>query len=146
MDPLTLAATAIAATIMTKFWEKTGEKLGEKVFSESEKFLRALKTKAPETGIAIEKASEQPLDYGQAVLEVQALAVRDSEIAEAIQSLVLVAEEEPNVRLRNIAQEIINALRNQQPTVQNAGKLAEKIGVIVQGGSVNLIGNKSPNP
>jgi hypothetical protein len=138
MDPLTLAATAIAATIMTKFWEKTGEKLGEKVFTESEKFLGALNKKSPETVTAIEKSSEQPLDYGQAVLEVQALAARDSEIAEAIQSLVLVAEEESNVRLRNIAQEIINALGNQQPTVQNAGKLAEKIGVIVQGGSVSI--------
>lgn len=138
MDPLTLAATAIAATIMTKFWEKTGEKLGEKVFTESEKFLGALKKRSPETATAIEKAPEQPLDYGQAVLEVQTLAERDFEIAEVIQALVLAAEEEPNAKLTSITQEIINALRNQQPTVQNAGKLAEKIGIVVQGGSVSI--------
>ena len=138
MDPLTLAATAIAATIMTKFWEKTGEKLGEKVFTESEKFLGALKTKSPETVTAIEKAPEQPLDYGQAVIEVQALAERDLEIAEAIQALALAVEQEPNPKVTDIAQEIINALKTQQPTVQNAGKLAEKIGLVVQGGNVSI--------
>lgn len=58
MDPLTLAATAIAATIMTKFWEKTGEKLGEKVFIESERFLGTLRKKSPETVTATEKAPE----------------------------------------------------------------------------------------
>jgi len=47
MEPLTLAATAIAATIITKVWEKTGEKLGEKLFDESEKFLASLGKKSP---------------------------------------------------------------------------------------------------
>lgn len=138
MDPLTLAATAIAATIMTKFWEKTGEKLGEKVFTESEKFLSALKRKSPETVTAIENAPEQPLDYGQAVIEIQSLAERDFEIAEAMQALAWAANEEQNPKLSSIAQEIICALKNQPPTIQNSSKLAEKIGLVVQDGNVSI--------
>jgi undecaprenyl pyrophosphate synthase len=96
------------------------------VFTESEKFLGELKKKSPETGTAIEKAPEQSLDYGQAVIEVQALAERNLEIAEAMQALALAVEKEPNPKVTDIAQEIINALKSQQPTVQNAGKLAGK--------------------
>lgn len=48
MEPLTLAATAIAATIMTKFWEKTGEQLSEELFETGEALFKALKQRAPQ--------------------------------------------------------------------------------------------------
>lgn len=136
MEFLTLAATAIATTVMTKFWEKTGEKLGEKVFTESEKFLISLQKKSPATFTAIEKVPQEPLDYGQAVLEVAALAKADSEIAESIKALTAAAEEDPNVKLAEKIQEINKTLTTQEPTLQNLGKLAEKIGVVVYSGGV----------
>jgi hypothetical protein len=138
MDPLTVAATAVAATVMTKAFEKTGEKLGEKVFDRSEKFLASLMRKSPETASAIQKMPQEPLDFGQAVLEVDALAKTDTELASAIQVLATTAEQDPNPRLAEMVQVIISTLRSQQPTVQNMGKLAEKIGLVVQGGSVSI--------
>ena len=138
MDPLTIAATAVAATMMTKAFEKTGEKLGEKVFDQSEKFLTSLRIKSPETASAIQKVPQEPLDFGQAVLEVDALAKTDSELAKTIQVLAATVEQDPNLKLAKIVQEIITTLKSQQPTVQNMGKLAEKIGLVVQGGSVSI--------
>ena len=138
MDPLTIAATAVAATVMTKALEKTGEKLGEKVFDQSEKFLTSLKRKSPETALAIQKTPQEPLNFGQAVLEVDALARTDTELANEIQLLASTAEQDPDPRLAEAVQSIINTLKSQQPTVQNMGKLAEKIGLVVQGGSVSI--------
>jgi dephospho-CoA kinase len=138
MDPLTVAATAIAATVMTKALEKTGEKLGEKVFDQSEKFLNLLRLRSPSTASAIQKASEEALDYGLAVLEVEALAKADTELANTIQILVEVAEEDPNTKLTEIVQEIVNAIKFQQLTTPITGKLAEKIGLVVQGGTVSI--------
>ena len=138
MDPLTIAATAVAATMMTKAFEKTGEKLGEKVFDQSEKFLTSLRIKSPETASAIQKVPQEPLDFGQAVLKVDALAKTDSELAKTIQVLAATVEQDPNLKLAKIVQEIITTLKSQQPTVQNMGKLAEKIGLVVQGGSVSI--------
>ena len=138
MEPLTLAATAIAATILTKFWEKTGEKLSEELFEKSEEFYRSLKKKAPETASAIEKAPQAPMEYGQAVLEVQAIAQRDTELANHMQVLAIAAQQEPNAALQQVIQEVLTTLQNQPPTVQNVGKVAEKIGLLVQGGTVNI--------
>lgn len=138
MEPLTLAATAIAATIMTKFWEKTGEKLSEELFEKSEEFYKSLKQKAPETALAIEKVPQNSSAYGQAVLEVRAIVDSDVELVEEMESLAVVAQKEPNEKLQQVIGEILYTLQNQQPTVQNIGKVADKIGLLVQGGTVNI--------
>lgn len=138
MEPLTLAATAIAATIMTKFWEKTGEKLSEELFEKSEEFYKSLQQKAPETVSAIEKMPQNSSAYGQAVLETRAIADTDVELVEEMESLAAVAQNEPNEQLQQIIGEILYTLQNQQPTVQNIGKVADKIGLLVQGGTVNI--------
>ncbi len=39
MDPLTAAAIAVGSIIATKALEKTGEKVAEKVWQQTEKFL-----------------------------------------------------------------------------------------------------------
>jgi len=133
MEPLILAATAIAATVMNKAFEKTGEKLGEKVVEESGKFLTSLKVKSPKTATAIELAPEQPLDYGQAVIEVNALAKVDSDLFDTLQNLTIAAREDSDPRIRQMVQIILDTLQSQQPSIQNLSKLAEKIGVLNQG-------------
>ncbi|AFZ61310.1 hypothetical protein H6G54_21235 [Anabaena cylindrica FACHB-243] len=139
MEPLILAATAIATTILTKAFEKTGEKLGEKVVEQSGRFLTSLKDKSPATAHAIELSPKQPLDYGQTVLEVNALANADPEIAREVEILAELALQENNPRLEQTIQEIQRTLQLQQPTVQVLGKLAEKIGLVVQsGGRVSI--------
>lgn len=142
MDPLVLAATiAVSTTVMTKALEKTGEKLGERGFELSEKFLKSLKGKSPSTALAIEKASQEPLDYGQVALEVSALARKDSGFADTIQTLAAVAEEEENTRLSGTIREIKDVLNFQQPLAQNMTKVAEKIAVFNQG----VINNQTNN-
>ncbi len=138
MEPLVLAATAIVTTIATKFFEKTGEQLSEEVFEKSEQFLTNLKQKAPETASAIAKVPQEPLDYGQAVLEVNALAQSDPELETELKRLVAAVQQDPSPTLQQLLQDVNETLKNQQPTVQNVGKLAEKIGMVVQGGSVSI--------
>lgn len=139
MEPLILAATAIATTILTKTFEKTGEKLGEQVVEQSSKFLTSLKEKSPTTANMIELSPKQPLDYGQAVLEVNTLARVDPEIAREVETLAELAFQENHPKLEQIIQEIQRTLQLQQPTIQVLGKLAEKIGLVVQsGGTVSI--------
>lgn len=138
MEPITLAATAIAATVMTKFWERTGEKLSEELFERSENFYESLKQKSPETALAIERSPQSPLDYGRAVLEVNAIAEQDISLLKEMEVLAMAAQQEPNDTVQQKIQDIITMLQNQTPTVQNVGKIADKVGLLVQGGTVNI--------
>ena len=134
MDPITVSA-AIATMIVQKALEKAGEKLGEQLVQESAKFLSLLRMKSPQTASEIESALEQPLNYRQAVIEVEALAEEDPEFAKAVRELAAVASEESNVRLKAPVREFIS---NQELSTQNFGRLAEKIGVTVQGSTVSI--------
>lgn len=138
MEPLTLAATAIAATVMTKFWEKTGEKLSDELFEKGEGFYESLRRSAPETALAIQRSPEAPLDYGRAVLEVSAIAEQDRNLASEMEVLAIAAQKESNDTFQKMIQESLQTIQNQQPTIQNTGKVADKIGLFVQGGTVNI--------
>ena len=87
MEPLTV--TVIATLIATKAFEKTGDKLGEGVWSLVSKFLATLKLKDKETATALEAvaqnpalAEQQPQTFGTAYLvaKVEAIAQQDEEI------------------------------------------------------------------
>ena len=131
------AATAVATAAMTKTLEKTGEKLGEQVFELSEQFIALIRGK-PKVLSAIEKVPQQPLDYGYAVLEVKALAKSNPEVGYVIEALAAAAQEDPDPRLQDAIQKIVSTLSSQEPSVQNLGQLAERIGLVVQGGSVSI--------
>lgn len=135
MEPTTLTAAAIATLVLTKASEKLGEKIGEKlpelsgkVLEQAGKLRQLLKRKSPETATAIEQVAEkpelveqEPVNYGTAVLveKVEQAAQADPEVAVAVQ-------------------ELADAVKAQPSVVQNYAKLAEKIGLVVQGGSVNI--------
>jgi beta-phosphoglucomutase-like phosphatase (HAD superfamily) len=127
--------TAIAIMIVQKAFEKAGEKLGEQVLQESAKLLSILRMKSPQTASAIESALEQPSNYHQTVIEVEALSEEDPEFAKAVSELVAVASEESNIRLMAPIRELVSSLREQELSTQSFGVLSEKIGVAVQGGS-----------
>lgn len=138
MEPFTTAAIAIGTVMATKALEKTGEKIGEAVFDRTGKFLTSLKQQSPDTATAIELAPEQPLDYGQAILEVESAVKANSEFAQTVQELAASAQEESNPKLAEIIQEVVNTVKSQQPTVQNLAKLAEKINNLNQAQTINL--------
>ncbi|MEO6861107.1 MAG: hypothetical protein ABI180_06145 [Microcoleus sp.] len=144
MEPLTLTAagTAIATVLGTKALEKIGENLGDAVIQPVKKFWSLLKHESPDTASAIELVPEQPLDYGQAILEVQSVADRNDEFKQILIQLLAAAQADPNPRLVEYIQLEMKKLQSQQPSIQNLNwsKLQEK-GVINQGNIENQTNN-----
>ncbi|NJL64635.1 MAG: hypothetical protein HC903_25990 [Methylacidiphilales bacterium] len=105
MEPLSTAAIAIGTVIATKALEKTGEKVGEALWDKTGKFLVTLKKHAPYTVTAIEKAPEQPLDYGKAVLEVESAAKANPEVKQAMEDVAVVAKAETNPKVVEVLNE-----------------------------------------
>ncbi|MEA5624164.1 hypothetical protein [Nostoc sp. UHCC 0251] len=128
---LETAAIAIGSVIATKALEKTTEKVTETLLDKTGKFLVTLKKQSPHTVAAIEKAPEQPLDYGKAVLEVESAAKANPEVAQAMQELAAAAKAEPNPKLAEIL------------AMPNLEKLADKIGQVVMPGGTGNIENMS---
>ena len=121
MEPLTTAAIAIGSVVATKALEKTGEKVGEALWDKTGKCLVTLKKQSPQTVTAIEKAPEQPLDYGKALLEVESAAKANPEVDRAMQELAAAAKAEPNSKIAEIL------------AMPNLQKLADKIVNFAQG-------------
>ncbi|MEO0840002.1 MAG: hypothetical protein AAF063_14015 [Cyanobacteria bacterium J06643_5] len=124
MIPITPAK--IAVLVITKALEKAGEQLGNKVIEEGNKLLSLLKRKKPDTAASVEKvaqqtelAEQQSQDYNELIKKLEDAASEDSEIAAAIQA-------------------VAEAVKSQPSTINNYAKLAEKIGIVVQGGEVNI--------
>ncbi|CAO5010077.1 hypothetical protein [Microcystis aeruginosa] len=130
MDPLTGASSAVGSIIVTKALEKTGEKVGEKVWEQTGKFLTSLKQVSPDTVTAIEKASEQPLDYGQAIIAVESAAKTSPELSQIITDLVKVIKAEPS--LKELVHNTLKS-QSQQASVINNQKLADSIKNLFQG-------------
>lgn len=134
MEPLTTAAVALGTVVGTKVLEKTGENLGEALWNKGTNFLESLKQESPDTVTAIERVPEQPLDYGQAVLEVESAAKNNSEFARIMEELAAAGKANPNPKFAEVLEEIKEALNSQQPSIynDNKAKLQEK-GIINQG-------------
>ncbi|WP_413201096.1 hypothetical protein [Nostoc piscinale] len=122
MEPLTTAAIALGSVVATKALERTGEMVGETLWNKTGELLVKLRKHSPNVVAAIEKASTTPLDYGNAVIEVEAAAKADPEIAQAVQEVVTAAQAETNPKFVDIM------------TAPNLTKLADKIGQVVMSG------------
>ena len=137
MEPLTTAAIALGTAIAMKILEKTGENIGEAVHKKGFNFIRSLKPSSPDTTEAIEKASEQPLDYGKAVLGVETAFNQDQQVAQASQELLKAVDESKNEKLAQQIQEelkkIAEALRNQSGSGVTYNNTIEKLVNLAQG-------------
>jgi hypothetical protein len=122
MDPATLSAAAIATLVVTKAFEKTGEVIGEKALEQGGKLVRLLKDKFPNTATAIERAEQQPLNYGEALLiskDVELAANSDREIAETVDAVA----KEVQIQIQNSA-----AIHQLVQNVIQYGKFSTSIG------------------
>lgn len=135
MEPLSSAAIAVATLILNKTFEKTGENLGEVVSSQIGKLWQLIKRKQLPQTTAIEQA-DQPVDFGKAVLEVESTSKNDAELAQVIEQLASFIEADPEL-FRKV-QSTAEAVKQETSLIQNNAKLAEKIGLLVQGGTVNI--------
>ena len=127
MEPLTTVAIAVATLLATKALEKIGENIGDTLTHKTQQFSELLKQRLPGTFAAIEKAPEQPLNYGQAVLEIETAAKTDPNISQVIQELVAAAKAEQNPKIADIL------------ATPNLEKLADKIGMVVMSGGTGTI-------
>lgn len=127
MEPLTTGAVALATVLATKALEKIGENIGDGLSHKTQQFLELLKQRLPGTFAAIEQAPEQPLNYGQAVLEIETAAKTDPNISQVIQELVAAAKAEQNPKIADIL------------ATPNLEKLADKIGMVVMSGGTGTI-------
>ena len=127
MEPLTTGAIAVATVLATKALEKIGENIGDTLSHKTQQFLELLKQRLPGTFAAIEQAPEQPLNYGQAVLDIETAAKADPNISQAIQELVAAAKAAQNPKIADIL------------ATPNLEKLADKIGMVVMSGATGTI-------
>jgi hypothetical protein len=127
MEPLTTGAIAVATVLATKALEKIGENIGDTLSHKTQQFLELLKQRLPGTFAAIEQAPAQPLNYGQAVLEIETAATTDPNISQAIQELVAAAKAAQNPKIADIL------------ATPNLEKLADKIGMVVMSGGTGTI-------
>ncbi|MEM7714520.1 MAG: hypothetical protein AAF349_13260 [Cyanobacteria bacterium P01_A01_bin.68] len=121
MEPVATAAIAIGSIVAKKALEKTGEKVGEALWDKTEKFFVTLKKHSPHTITAIEKAPEQPLDYGKAVVEVESAARANPEVNQAMEEVAAAAKAESNPKIAEMIK------------MPNLQKMADKIDNFVQG-------------
>jgi LPS O-antigen subunit length determinant protein (WzzB/FepE family) len=153
MEPITLTTvvTAIATIFLTKVIEKPGENLGQLLWDKTQNLMVKLKgTSSQKVAGLLEGSPEQPLNIGEAVLEIKALAEANPELAEAIQEVEAEANKESNAefqqKLQQKLQEIqeeTNQLNNQQLVIQNLTKLAEKINNLNQAQSITIYQTKT---
>ena len=148
MEPISI--TAVATTITTIFFtkaiEKTGENLGEFLSDKTKILIGKLSSKSSKVKGLLEAEEQQPLQIGEAILEVKQIAEEDSEIAEAILEVETAAKDEPNPKFQdeiNQVKQEAAKLEVQQPAFQNMTKLADKIGQVVMPGATGNIKNMS---
>jgi hypothetical protein len=129
-DPVSLTAGAIAVLIATKAFEKTGEKITESTWNLVSKFLASLKCKDPAAVTAIETVSQQP--------ELADLQPHEFGISALVDRVEKAAMEDLDIR--QSIQAIADEVRSEPRAIVNMTKLAEKIGVVVQGGNADFRG------
>ncbi|MGD1805124.1 hypothetical protein ACP6PL_06740 [Dapis sp. BLCC M126] len=134
MEPIELTAAAIALPFLTKYMEKAGEGLGEKTAEQVGKLWQVIQRKPADITPVLKSAETEafPVDFGQAILELEAATNQDAEINQAVIDVAKVAKEESPEDVKKIEAEI-EKIKAQGPTVQNYGKLAEEIRNVIQG-------------
>ena len=135
MEPLSSAAIVVSSLIATKALEKTGEKLGESFTNQISKLLNLSSRKALPKIQQIQKEPEKA-QYEEAVTELELAANSDAELRSAVYNMADVVRRDPEL-LKKI-QSMALLIKSEHNLVQNQTKLAEKIGVVLQGGTLNI--------
>jgi hypothetical protein len=134
MEPVTLTAGAIATLVLIKATEtateKATEKLGKLVVEEGRNLLSLIKSKSPSTAKAIELSQKQPLDYNQAVFDLQA-AMKYPEVVKSVEEVDRAIKADPKVY--QTIQAYATVLKSQPPTIQNLTNIIEKVVNFTQG-------------
>lgn len=116
MEPLATAVIAVGSLVATKVLEKAGEKVGETLCDKTSSFFTALNQQSPETVTTIEKALEEPIYYGNAVVKVESAAQASPKFNQAMQELAAAAETNPPPNLAEFLKKIKEAMEKSHPS------------------------------
>lgn len=130
-DPLTAAAT-IATLVLTEAVKVPGKKLGEVSLEKSGALVQLIKSKFPGRSLAIAPDEDQPIDIGQAFLEISSASKEYSDVAQAVQELAASVQNDDSEVAQNI-QAKAKTFEAQAPTVVNNSKLADSFKNLFQG-------------
>lgn len=130
MDPLTILI-AIAGIVATGALTKVGENVTDTVISKSNELLSRIKQDSPKTAVLIESSDQQPLDYGKAYLEIEAIAKDNSDITRLLEETKELVLSDPKVA--EIVNRELNRANPQLSTVIENWK-----GINIKGG-VNTV-------
>ncbi|BAY95773.1 MULTISPECIES: hypothetical protein [unclassified Tolypothrix] len=107
MEPLTSVAIAIASLVLTKNFEKIGEQVGDRAYETAgKKLLEVMRKKYPEV---VEKDLQGQSNYRETLIEIETVAERDPEIAEAVINLGEAIKSESN---QEILLQVLNNVVN----------------------------------
>ncbi len=146
MEPLTTAAIALATVIATKALEKTGENVGDALWNKSSQFLASLREYSPNTVVAIEKAPEQPIDYGEGLLEIESTPQANSKVAQSMQELAALSETNSLPNFPEVLKEIEETVKKYQHSypqsfiqnIQKAINVAQSQTIDQRGATFNI--------
>lgn len=133
METSTLAA--LASILVAKLFEKTGEAVSEQLSVQTNNLLEQIKIKSPNTSNAIESANQQTLDIVQVVNEVELIAKDDKEFANQLNKIRHLAGEELLAVDMKEREDAIVLSSKPTPPME---KLADKVGVYNEGGTVSI--------
>lgn len=130
MEPIEWVVAALIF-VAAKVPDKAADKILDQLWDQGTVLLSQLRRKAPQTAAAIEQAQTTPLNWQQTVVDVQAIAQTDTEIAEAVKAVEATVSEHPELQ-----QKIATEVQSQPTIIQNNAKLAEKINTVIQGTTI----------
>jgi polyhydroxyalkanoate synthesis regulator phasin len=125
--------TAIATTLAMIALEKSGENIGDVISQKVGQFMTYLKQKSSSLVPFFENKESSPVNYGEAILELETIAQNDDQLKQLIQEVVLAGKNNPE--LTQIVSELVKEISNQPSTMPNLIKLADKIGQVNIGGT-----------
>jgi hypothetical protein len=100
MNPPTLSNAAIATLVVTKVFDKLEKNLVAENFPEQcSKLMQILQSEFPNTALNIKHLEEEQPDFNKILrvsLELEEAAKSNSEVAEAVQSVVDVVNKQPS--------------------------------------------------
>ncbi|MBD2251878.1 hypothetical protein [Nostoc parmelioides] len=116
---------AVATVFWTKAQEKIGENIGDALWNAPDKLIELLRRKnqAP----SLTSNEPQPLDYGQAVLELKQ-AAQDPEIAQAVVDVEAAVNNDTSEAAKEIKNKAAE-IQSQPSVINNFAKLAENLTV-----------------
>lgn len=133
MEPLTILI-AVAGIVATGALSKIGENITDKAMLKSKQLFSTIEKKLPGTARALVKTEQQPIDYGQAYLELQEVAQKDTELSQLLEEMKLLVLADP--KLAEWVEEELNKSNSQlTATVENWQ------GINIKGGTNTITGN-----